>query len=137
MRSSDWSSDVCSSDLMWPDALSIEPSPVRRSSKCQIASPLSWTRVTEGTGLTRATDAIQTAWASSINAFTASAGSSLSTITCVSKRSQEAPVFPDSSRSSGRSEEHTPELQSLMRNSYALFCLQQKHHNNTPTSHTP
>src|SRR3546814_8564209 len=87
---------------MWPDALSIEPSPVRRSSKCQIASPLSWTRVTEGTGLTRATDAIQTAWASSINAFTASAGSSLSTITCVSNRSQEA-----------RSEEHTSELQSL------------------------
>src|SRR3546814_7817744 len=26
----------------------------------------------------------------------------------------------------GRSEEHTSELQSLMRNSYALFCLQNK-----------
>src|SRR3546814_5738180 len=28
----------------------------------------------------------------------------------------------------GRSEEHTSELQSLMRNSYAVFCLQNKTH---------
>src|SRR3546814_3291630 len=28
---------------------------------------------------------------------------------------------------SGRSEEHTSELQSLMRNSYAVFCLKKKH----------
>src|SRR3546814_1082252 len=27
-----------------------------------------------------------------------------------------------------RSEEHTSELQSLMRNSYAVFCLQKKNH---------
>src|SRR3546814_10706469 len=31
-----------------------------------------------------------------------------------------------------RSEEHTSELQSLMRNSYAVFCLKQNT-NNTPT----
>src|SRR3546814_10238170 len=30
----------------------------------------------------------------------------------------------------GRSEEHTSELQSLMRISYAVFCLQKKKHNN-------
>src|SRR3546814_1566830 len=30
---------------------------------------------------------------------------------------------------SGRSEEHTSELQSLMRISYAVFCLKQKKHN--------
>src|SRR3546814_5124506 len=29
-------------------------------------------------------------------------------------------------RQSGRSEEHTSELQSLMRNSYAVFCLNKK-----------
>src|SRR3546814_6277080 len=29
-----------------------------------------------------------------------------------------------------RSEEHTSELQSLMRNSYAVFCLKQKTHQN-------
>src|SRR3546814_7785297 len=33
-----------------------------------------------------------------------------------------------------RSEEHTSELQSLMRISYAVFCLKKKHENNT---HTP
>src|SRR3546814_6040533 len=31
----------------------------------------------------------------------------------------------------GRSEEHTSELQSLMRNSYAVFCLKKKNKNNT------
>src|SRR3546814_9779920 len=34
-----------------------------------------------------------------------------------------------------RSEEHTSELQSLMRNSYAVFCLKKKNNNNTPPSH--
>src|SRR3546814_2056885 len=33
-----------------------------------------------------------------------------------------------------RSEEHTSELQSLMRISYAVFCLKKKKHNNTSTS---
>src|SRR3546814_8189780 len=33
----------------------------------------------------------------------------------------------------GRSEEHTSELQSLMRRSYAVFCL--KKNNNTTTKH--
>src|SRR3546814_4995694 len=32
----------------------------------------------------------------------------------------------------GRSEEHTSELQSLMRISYAVFCLKKKKYNNTP-----
>src|SRR3546814_7273746 len=31
-------------------------------------------------------------------------------------------------RPAGRSEEHTSELQSLMRNSYAVFCLKKKKH---------
>src|SRR3546814_2027831 len=39
-----------------------------------------------------------------------------------------------------RSEEHTSELQSLMRISYAVFCLKKKKHNNqnhkTPIAHT-
>src|SRR3546814_1305959 len=33
----------------------------------------------------------------------------------------------------GRSEEHTSELQSLMRISYAVFCLNKKHKHNTPS----
>src|SRR3546814_3939090 len=39
-------------------------------------------------------------------------------------------------RAAGRSEEHTSELQSLMRSSYAVFCLKkQKLHNTKTTSH--
>src|SRR3546814_7442958 len=34
-----------------------------------------------------------------------------------------------------RSEEHTSELQSLMRISYAVFCLKKKTHNKTPHHH--
>src|SRR3546814_9019780 len=34
-----------------------------------------------------------------------------------------------------RSEEHTSELQSLMRISYAVFCLKKKHHNNPIYQH--
>src|SRR3546814_6735047 len=36
---------------------------------------------------------------------------------------------------SGRSEEHTSELQSLMRISYAVFCLKKKNKNNTQHVH--
>src|SRR3546814_4515691 len=35
-----------------------------------------------------------------------------------------------------RSEEHTSELQSLMRISYAVFCLHKKTHSNTTTNQT-
>src|SRR3546814_4468555 len=35
-----------------------------------------------------------------------------------------------------RSEEHTSELQSLMRISYAVFCLKKKKHTSALTSHT-
>src|SRR3546814_1166264 len=34
-----------------------------------------------------------------------------------------------------RSEEHTSELQSLMRNSYAVFCLKKKSHTQQSNSH--
>src|SRR3546814_1072419 len=40
----------------------------------------------------------------------------------------------------GRSEAHTSELQSLMRNSYAVFCLEKKkkhRHNETHTTRPP
>src|SRR3546814_2287594 len=39
-------------------------------------------------------------------------------------------------RWSGRSEEHTSELQSLMRISYAVFCLQKKTRVSTATTQT-
>src|SRR3546814_5505854 len=44
----------------------------------------------------------------------------------------EAEPREDGSRRT-RSEEHTSELQSLMRISYAVFCLKKKKHNSEPT----
>src|SRR3546814_10677284 len=38
---------------------------------------------------------------------------------------------PEQELASGRSEEHTSELQSLMRHSYAVFCLKKKKHKTT------
>src|SRR3546814_3944014 len=40
----------------------------------------------------------------------------------------------DAAGATGRSEEHTSELQSLMRISYAVFCLKTKRHDNTRQS---
>src|SRR3546814_10123904 len=42
-------------------------------------------------------------------------------------------VVPATNPISGRSEEHTSELQTLMRISYAVFCLQKKTNNHTST----
>src|SRR3546814_4383146 len=46
-------------------------------------------------------------------------------------RLQRAPVCSDLGFALGRSEEHTSELQSLMRISYAVFCLKKKKNTNT------
>src|SRR3546814_3303908 len=49
---------------------------------------------------------------------------------CPARRAA-ADIFP--AAASRRSEEHTSELQSLMRISYAVFCLKKKTHNTTHT----
>src|SRR3546814_6827737 len=51
----------------------------------------------------------------------------LQAITCRQRTTEHT------AKSVERSEEHTSELQSLMRNSYAVFCLKK---NNTTTKHT-
>src|SRR3546814_5564367 len=43
-------------------------------------------------------------------------------------------VAVDLKKPEGRSEEHTSELQSLMRISYAVFCLKKKKHNKKHTA---
>src|SRR3546814_2577789 len=61
-------------------------------------------------------------------------------VSSVEESSSPSSISSSSSSSSWggtRSEEHTSELQSLLRNSYAVFCLQKKHitHKNTSTRH--
>src|SRR3546814_8718590 len=83
MRISDWSSDVCSSDLRPPPAS-------RYRSRARRLRP------------------------------TPRTGSRSRSNSCRSCR------YCPTSRSPHRSEEHTSELQSLMRISYAVFCLKKK-----------
>src|SRR3546814_2530898 len=52
----------------------------------------------------------------------------LSVVALVGENMRQAPGV--------RSEEHTSELQSLMRTSYAVFCSTQKHTNHTDQNHT-
>src|SRR3546814_9227309 len=96
MRISDWSSDVCSSDLgsSVPRRNSqpgLSFAAIRSSGPSLTIRRLAWRALGQGSGWSRYS------------------------------RSSDA----SGSRSS-RSEEHTSELQSLMRISYAVFCLKKK-----------
>src|SRR3546814_8593365 len=115
MRISDWSSDVCSSDLKpekTPGSVGHNTHGDRRSylklyfavnfcnrSKYRSASPS-----------TSRSSKIPCASSKNATSFRSPANSSASTVR----------------NASSRSEERTSELQSLMRTSYAVFCLQQK-----------
>src|SRR3546814_6266877 len=100
MRISDWSSDVCSSDL---PSINLISSPVRGCSP----STFSGSRLAPATRPPR---------------LAASASLATAAFIPVSNTSPVPPSF-------ARSEEHTSELQSLMRNSYAVFCLKKKKKN--------
>src|SRR3546814_5275097 len=54
-------------------------------------------------------------------------------VLCEIRESQKAPEFRAFGKPAPRSEEHTSELQSLMRISYAVFCLKKK--KNTQQDH--
>src|SRR3546814_8729683 len=106
MRISDWSSDVCSSDLGGNDRdLRIVDRPVRNR----------WLSH-------RYCAACEPRILASVRPRDAGAGAG-----------QGYPQFPHlrRGRRPRRSEEHTSELQSLMRISYAVFCLKKKKIKNT------
>src|SRR3546814_1475535 len=98
MRISDWSSDVCSSDLLIILAKSSGDTWPTKSPLCQIAKA--------------------TACQCRTPLFMKAGRSSASE---TPNRNRNSGL-----KKSGRSEEHTSELQSLMRISYAVFCLKKK-----------
>src|SRR3546814_8052550 len=104
MRISDWSSDVCSSDLIGD-------------------GPLAQLGMTMGARM--------------IEATVKQPGVQLLVARKAQPRREEALAHePDlvldlSLLPAGRSEEHTSELQSLMRISYAVICLKKKKHTHT------
>src|SRR3546814_8584426 len=110
MRISDWSSDVCSSDL----------SPVQPAGCCRRRLPTGRRR---GHGGQRAWPLfLQPAGAGRYRTGRPADGGGDCAV---------LPAMPAASRQCHcrRSEEHTSELQSLMRNSYAVFCLKKKINN--------
>src|SRR3546814_9469622 len=113
MRISDWSSDVCSSDLRTirrsPESLR-RPIALRQRSDARGQAGF---RESKGTNTERK---IFCRW----SCFGA----------LISERRARAvsPGLAQSPSGLVRSEEHTSELQSLMRNSYAVFCLTKKKH---------
>src|SRR3546814_10692328 len=130
MRISDWSSDVCSSDLGGRDVVR------RLAAKCDIVLENFRPGTLEKWGLDYATLAKdnprlvmthisgfgQTGPLAGQAGF-GSVGEAMGGI----RHTTGSPDRP-------RSEEHTSELQSLMRISYAVFCLKKK--NNIKTEHT-
>src|SRR3546814_1407657 len=107
MRISDWSSDVCSSDLFRKAPMALGPWRAPASLFCWLVAALS------------AAPVAALAWRAGWDGFA------------------ELPLWIGNGVSNSllpaalaatviRSEEHTSELQSLMRNSYAVFCLKKK-----------
>src|SRR3546814_8767612 len=114
MRISDWSSDVCSSDLP----------PSDQSTRAAVRRYLS------GLMEARAIPGLQIA-------IVRNAGIELLDMMGLANIEHHVPVIRESifsvnsmSKAFTRSEEHTSELQSLMRISYDVFCLKKKTHIN-------
>src|SRR3546814_4121021 len=121
MRISDWSSDVCSSDLLKP---LLKPVFGVRKDRLGRAFRLAHTAIDAFIGVDdqhvlALVEAIHGANLDAIHIFAADAG-----VGDHIGHGRNSFIFPFGIRT--RSEEHTSELQSLMRISYAVFCLKKK-----------
>src|SRR3546814_3103925 len=105
MRISDWSSDVCSSDL-FPDSLHAGSASLRPDRAC---------------GLCFAQVSADGLPCNEVRIACDRIAGNLDEL--------RKPHVIELRRAQTRSEEHTSELQSLMRISYAVFCLKKKQQN--------
>src|SRR3546814_3974207 len=122
MRISDWSSDVCSSDLqvrLRAHRLGLGNAPVRLAAATSVRDILT----TLGDGAAPALliiDSIQTMHSDLLEGAPG-------TVSQVRAAAQELIRYAkETGTALVRSEEHTSELQSLMRMSYAVFCFKKK-----------
>src|SRR3546814_9153379 len=135
MRISDWSSDVCSSDLEVTQNASAAAREVGTAPAQPQAVAPDQAESTDSTSSVGIGDIVVTAQRRAENvqqvpiAVAAFSGAALQE-KGVDNVSQLANLTPGVQL---RSEEHTSELQSLMRISYAVFCLKKKKQN-TPTN---
>src|SRR3546814_7064984 len=118
MRISDWSSDVCSSDLVVGLLLGGEGRATALVSLTGLHDPAAVARVARLNGaalldMKAASESLVVAYRGRVLAALAVAAVLLALTVWIAMRMS-------------RSEEHTSELQSLMRISYAVFCLNKK-----------
>src|SRR3546814_7959204 len=117
MRISDWSSDVCSADLARRAVPSSSPCSPNTARNNETPPMRLKDRIALITGASRGIGA-------AIAKRYAAEGAH---VICVARTTGALEELDDAIRAQGgRSEEHTSELQSLMRNSYAVFGLKKK-----------
>src|SRR3546814_8278858 len=115
MRISDWSSDVCSSDLKWGIRRHVE----RRQNPRRQARAKAYKLADAHSSISMCRPGLE--------ALSHEAGAIDKRIlrefdeACLALATRSSPM-----RSKPRSEEHTSEIQSLMRLSAAVFCLKKK-----------
>src|SRR3546814_2083700 len=121
MRISDWSSDVCSSDLIFRAALVVlvEHDQLGEVDHVDLLE-LAGGAVVAGHHVHREVDQVD-----DLRVGLADAGG-LDDDEVIAQRLEEGDAVLEHDVGGGRSEEHTSELQSLMRISYAVFCLKKK-----------
>src|SRR3546814_9763247 len=118
MRISDWSSDVCSSDLR-------SPMPTSTLKCCEANSAMLAAPSLSAFVISSARNASSTE-APRFGFTSPQYFGSFQPPSCASAGGSSYRTGSSGNRSLPRSEEHTSELQSLMRNSYAVFCLKKK-----------
>src|SRR3546814_2920213 len=146
MRISDWSSDVCSSDLHHPDGKFDIPALVAKANawsgllgldlakEVSCSQSYSWgeTGWVWGKGYGELTSpkyrvvAVDYGIKRNILRGLAGVGCDVTVVPANTTAEDILALKPDGIFLSNRSEEHTSELQSLMRISYAVFCLNKK-----------
>src|SRR3546814_1047644 len=128
MRISAWSSDVGSSDLL------VTPGPTSTTTPAP-----SWPRMAGNSPSGSAPDRVNSSvWQTPVALISTSASPALGPSSCTVSMLRGSPpsratAARTSMEASSRSEEHTSELQSLMRISYAVFCLKKKNNPKTTT----
>src|SRR3546814_5521331 len=119
MRISDWSSDVCSSDLFagWPDRGQAGDGLSGPGSRPLAAGALGGAGTGSAALVSATGDLARRPMAAATDADRCESRTDAATGTASRTRTGLGKT---------RSEEHTSELQSLMRSSYAVFCLKKK-----------
>src|SRR3546814_4193605 len=139
MRISDWSSDVCSSDLFGRLRDDRHRSGRKtlaqraKSGDLEVKRRATW-GMSDGNGSDPDRMRVMRScrWTGRLGGATRDRRSSLFDIACI-ERGHHRDRTDAQAITSGRSEEHTSELQSLMRISYAVFCLKKKKQKKKPS----